>query len=77
MSVQPPTLPTPQGYGKAVIGGLVQPFAAALGQLVVAGVTAWIGHDPGATVDGALLTVVSTLVTVPAIILTPHNLFGA
>jgi|HubBroStandDraft_1064217.scaffolds.fasta_scaffold00409_25 hypothetical protein len=80
MSVQPPSPPpvyAPQGSGKAVVGGLVQPFAAALGTLAVGGVGLLLGHDPGAAYDTAIQTVISIPVTVLAIYYTPHNLFGA
>lgn len=65
-----------QGYGKAIIGTLVQPFSGALSIVVLALVGAHVGHDLGPALDGAITTLVETPITLAAILLTPHNLFS-
>lgn len=70
--------PAPQmGYGKAVIGGLIQPFCAALAAVVIAVAEAKIGHPLGSTLSAAVETLITTPVTIAAVLYTPHNLFGA
>ena len=77
--VTPPEAPPPvpnMGYAKAFIGAFVQPFTAGLSQLIVALIAYKIGHDPGVMIDGSIQTVISTPITLAAIIYTPHDLMS-
>lgn len=66
----------PQGYGKAIVSGLVQPFAGALAVVVIAITESIIGHPLSSMLDGAVTTLIETPITILAVVYTPHNLFG-
>lgn len=74
MTTVPPAVPT-QGYGKAIVGGLVQPFAGALAAVILYFVDP-TGQALPSSIHAAITTLVETPITVLAIIYTPHNLFG-
>lgn len=75
MTTVPPA-PQAQGYGKALVAGIVQPFAGAVAALVVAIVQSHIGHPLGDGLSGALTTVVEFPIVTAAIILTPHDILS-
>lgn len=67
---------SPVGYGKAIVAGIVQPFAAAVAVLACAAVEAHVGHPLSSAVATALDTVIEMPLTVLAIVWTPHDLIS-